>query len=1155
MNRSSRSTAFRANGLRRRAADGRVRIAGAYAVAVLGPWLMLLLWQWQNTGRNDEMDGVLFVMPVAVAAVLGGMAPALIASLLGTGLMASRVMTPDTWRDADWLELLALPAVGVMIGGVSVLMHRTRRRLEEDGRHLMHAQAIARLGAWTGDVRKHTITASAQAAAILGLPAGVYAVEEFFSRVFSDDLRTVRKRWQEALRTGFYEIEHRVNVDGRIRWVSVNAEVEFDGAGHPTTATGVTQDITARKEAEARLRDREEVYGAIVNQAGDGIALIDVQTLRFVEFNEMSCRRIGYTRSEFAQLTLADIQVGIAPEEIRSRVARDAAAGEAYFETRHRHRDGSVREVHVSARVVRLHEREYMATIWRDITAAKQAEAASRERDATYRAAIESSADGFWIADLEGRLLEANEAYVKRSGYDRAELLTKRISDLEAHETAAEIATRIERIVAGGPNRFETLHRAKDGTIWPAELTVAHWPIAGGRLFAFIRDVTRRQRSEALLRVRLQLSELAQRESVAGLLRGTLDAAELLTGSRSGFAHLIDSDQKSVRLAAWSTNALRKVPETGAPAPVSDVRASVECLRTHRPAFRTAGEGRGPELTVPVLNGPAVMAVFGVNGKSTDYTTEDAEALQELGSVAMDFVGRKNAEETLRASEERFREVVENITEVFWMTDVANRRIMYVSPAFEKVWGRSCDELYHAPDLWRNSLHPEDRGRVIAAMQAKQVLGTYDETYRIVRPDGKIRWVRDQAYPIRDRHGEVRRIVGVAEDITERKDLERQFLRAQRLEAIGTLASGIAHDMNNILAPMLMIPPLLRERVVDPADRALLEILEQGAQRGAGVVKQLLTFSRGVQGERGPVQVKHLLKEMADIMRETFPRDIVVTCRTAPELLPVTVDPTQLHQVLMNLCVNARDAMPQGGELSLEARNVTLDGNAGQIHPAALPGPYVVMVVSDTGQGIAPEIVERIFDPFFTTKDLGKGTGLGLSTVLGIVKGHGGFIIVESEPGHGAAFRVYLPAAAPTGVAGGSSPSRAPAVRGQGELVLVVDDESSVREALRQVLEKHGYRVVAAGDGRDALAAFAQHREAVRVVLTDVMMPTMNGAALARRLRELSPQVRIIVTTGLVDAETQRELADLGITELVRKPFDVREVLEVLRREVAAAAH
>jgi PAS domain S-box-containing protein len=1081
------------------------------------------------------------------------MVPALVASLLGTVLLATFVGAQSSWRELDWLELLALPAVGLMIGGVSMLMHRTRRRLEAESVHLAHAQAIARLGNWTGNVRDHTIHASPAAAAILGLPPGVHAAEEFFSRVFPEDLRAVRNRWHEALRSGFYEIEHRVNVDGRTRWISAKAEVEFDAAGHPVTVTGVTQDITARKEAEAKLRDREEVYGAIVNQAGDGIALIDVETLRFVEFNEMSCRRIGYTRSEFAQLTLADIQVEVPPGELRARVARDAAAGEAYFETRHRHRDGSIRDVQVSARLVRLRDRKYLATIWRDITAKKQAEAALRERDATYRAAIESSADGFWIADLDGRLLEANEAYVKRSGYERAELLTKRVSDLEARETPAEIAARIQRVVAGGANRFESLHRAKDGTIWPVELTVAHWPIAGGRMFAFIRDVTRRQRSEALLRVRLELSELAQRESVSGLLRGTLDAAELLTGSRFGFAHLVDGTEKSVRLAAWSTNTLRKVSGTEADlhAPVSDAQSAVECLRTHRPVFRTIGAGSVRELTVPVVSGATVVAVFGVSGKSNDYTSEDAEALQELGSVAMDFVGRKNAEETLRASEERFRQVVENITEVFWMTDVLNGRIMYVSPAFEKVWGRPCDELYRTPGLWKKTLHPEDRERAIAAMDTKQVPGSYDETYRIMRPDGKVRWVRDRAFPIKDRRGDVRRIVGVAEDITERKDLERQFLRAQRLEAIGTLASGIAHDMNNILAPMLMIPPLLRDHVADAGDRALLEMLEQGAQRGAGVVKQLLTFSRGVQGERGPVQVRHLLKEMTDIMRETFPRDIVVSCRTGSGLLPVTVDPTQLHQVLMNLCVNARDAMPQGGEIVLEARNVTLDENARQIHPAASPGPHVVLVVSDTGQGIPPEVIERIFDPFFTTKDLGKGTGLGLSTVLGIVKGHGGFITVESEPGHGATFKVYLPAA--PAVAPATAPTTdGPVTRGGGELVLVVDDESSVREALRQVLEKHGYRVATATDGRDALTVFSQHRDSVRVVLTDVMMPTMNGAALARRLREISPQLRIIVTTGLVDAETQRELAALGISELVRKPFDVREVLEVLRREAAA---
>ncbi|HVS52137.1 MAG TPA: PAS domain S-box protein [Opitutaceae bacterium] len=516
--------------------------------------------------------------------------------------------------------------------------------------------------------------------------------------------------------------------------------------------------------------------------------------------------------------------------------------------------------------------------------------------------------------------------------------------------------------------------------------------------------------------------------------------------------------------------------------------------------------------------------------------------------VTRDVTSRKRAEDTLRESEERFRQVVETIAEVFWMTDPGRQHVLYVSPSFEKIWGRSCAELCRDQSVWLESLHPEDRERVCrAGERAAAAAGRYDEIYRIVRPDGAVRWIRERAFPVIGPEGKVQRIVGSCEDITERKELERQFLHAQRLEAIGTLASGIAHDINNILAPMLMIPPLLKTRLLDHGDRDLLAMLETGAQRGANIARQLLMFSRGLEGERGPVQVAYLVKEMMNIMRETFPREITVVGRTSADLWPVTGDATQLHQVLMNLCVNARDAMPSGGRLVIETLNAPLGAEAAQLQPGAKPGPHIVIAVTDTGEGIAPETLDRIFDPFFTTKEIGKGTGLGLSTVLGIVKGHGGFVTVESRVGHGSVFKVFLPATPELN--GARDPAgQLPEPSGRGELILVVDDEVAVREALRRLLERNGYRVITAGDGLEALERFLARRADVHVVLTDVMMPRMNGVALARDLRRLAPELRIIAATGLDEEGNREELARLGVVDLILKPCDAKQVLDVLER-------
>lgn len=523
-----------------------------------------------------------------------------------------------------------------------------------------------------------------------------------------------------------------------------------------------------------------------------------------------------------------------------------------------------------------------------------------------------------------------------------------------------------------------------------------------------------------------------------------------------------------------------------------------------------------------------------VREQEADRLLEVAEkSRRALLSVLED---EKRATRTLRESEARFRQVVETIHEVFWLSDVEKSRIIYISPGFEAIWGRKCEELYVSMNTWVQSIHEEDRERVLLAATTRQTTGEYHETYRILRPDGSIRWIRDRAFPVMSPDGPVRRVVGVAEDITERKQLEEQFLRAQRMEAIGTLAGGVAHDLNNILAPVLMAAGLLKTKLTTPHDQAILNMVETSALRGADIIRQLLTFSRGIEGARGIVQLRHLVKDMVHIMQETFPRNITVVQVVPHDLWPVLADATQIHQVIMNLCVNARDAMPEGGRLTLRTENLMQVPPSDQSLGPERPAPHVLLAVSDTGTGIPADIVERIFDPFFTTKAPGKGTGLGLSTVAGIVKSHGGSVKVASEPGKGTVFSIYLPASAAP-----SAPSavrRTPAaLEGQGELILLVDDEETIRTATRQVLEKNKYRVLVARDGREAASVFLANQDSVQLVLTDVMMPVMGGYELSRALLTIKPRLAIMAMTGLDQETKQAEFAAMGVTEVLLKPF------------------
>ncbi|WP_414564936.1 ATP-binding protein [Anabaena sp. CCY 9613] len=386
-------------------------------------------------------------------------------------------------------------------------------------------------------------------------------------------------------------------------------------------------------------------------------------------------------------------------------------------------------------------------------------------------------------------------------------------------------------------------------------------------------------------------------------------------------------------------------------------------------------------------------------------------------------------------------------------------------------------------------------------------------------------------------------ILVVNTDITQKKQLEAQFLRAQRLESIGTLASGIAHDLNNVLAPIMMTAQLLELHIHDERSRRLLPILLANAKRGADLVNQVLSFTRGLEGERTLLQLKHLIIEIQQIIKETFPKFIEVTSQIPPNLWNVTGDATQLHQVLMNLCVNARDAMPNSGRLKILAENLVIDENYTKMHLDAQVGSYVVITVSDTGIGIPSEILDRIFEPFFTTKEVGKGTGLGLSTVLGIVKSHGGFINVYSEPRRGTQFKVYLPAQQTTETIEEAEQSFP---QGNRELILVVDDEVAIRDITKTSLESHNYQAITASDGIEAIALYAEHRDEISLVLTDMAMPAMDGMTTIRTLQKINPKVKIIAISGLATTDKVDAAYDIGIKAFLAKPYTANQLLQTI---------
>jgi two-component system cell cycle sensor histidine kinase/response regulator CckA len=385
-------------------------------------------------------------------------------------------------------------------------------------------------------------------------------------------------------------------------------------------------------------------------------------------------------------------------------------------------------------------------------------------------------------------------------------------------------------------------------------------------------------------------------------------------------------------------------------------------------------------------------------------------------------------------------------------------------------------------------------------------------------------------------------IIGIAQDITEKKKIEGQFLRTQRLESIGSLAGGIAHDLNNTLLPITIGLDLLRENPHSEKENNIFKIIETSAERATNMVKNILTFSRGAKVGMTIIQPDSVLQEIEQLIIKTFPKRIQIKTNIPNNLWAVSCDPTQLHQALLNLCINSRDAMPNGGLLDIRAENLVIDLDTGYSQLNIKSDEYVCINISDTGSGISQEIMERIFDPFFTTKEIGKGTGLGLSTTASLIKSHGGSIKVESELGKGSRFKIYLPAV-PTLELLKKESKQTKIPGGHGEIILIIDDELSIREITRQTLEMYGYKVLAAADGVEGTAIFAQDKEIISLALIDMVMPFMDGFQTLQVLRRINPKVKVIIISGSAEPENSNEYADLRNEIFIQKPYTAEQLL------------
>ncbi|VVB50790.1 Methanogenesis regulatory histidine kinase FilI [uncultured archaeon] len=506
--------------------------------------------------------------------------------------------------------------------------------------------------------------------------------------------------------------------------------------------------------------------------------------------------------------------------------------------------------------------------------------------------------------------------------------------------------------------------------------------------------------------------------------------------------------------------------------------------------------------------------------------------------IVRDITERKRAQEKIRE-----RASLLNITHDAIAVRDLEHRLTYWNKGAEGLYGWTEDEIRgkNANEL----LYKEESPDLMEAQKIVIEKGKWTGELCQVTKDGKEIIVDSRWILTYDNKGAPKSILIINTDITEKKKLEAQFLRAQRMDSLGTLAGGIAHDLNNILTPIMLSLQMLKEERPDEDKQKLIDVLERNTMRGADLIKQVLLFARGAEGERRTVQVAYLISEIGKVTKETFPKSIEVRFSISRGLWEVTGDATQLYQVLMNLCVNARDAMPEGGILTISAENLFIDENHTRMNIEAKVGPYIVITVTDTGTGIPPEILDKVFEPFFTTKAHGKGTGLGLSTSIGIIKSHSGFIEVNSEVGKGTAFKVYLPSAATTETQQVKAQELIPHT-GNGEVILVVDDEASIREVTNVILETNGYRVITAGNGAEAISLYKEKGTEIKIVLMDMAMPVMDGYSCIQALLKINPEIKIIAVSGLIEKESFSKVAK-QVNTFLKKPYSSEELLKTIK--------
>jgi len=913
--------------------------------------------------------------------------------------------------------------------------------------------------------------------------------------------------------------------DGTIFSAEVSSFIFTDSKGQQKTSMSIL-DLSVRQKAERSLRESEEKYRDLYENSPDMFISMDADSGRIVQCNETCAQVTGYNKEELLGRHILDMYHPDCRAQAESYLQIFRKTGELVnAELRVVSKDGSILDVILSSKAVTDDQGKilYSRSSWRDITDRKRADQQLRASEEKLKSIFRAAPVGIGVV-VDRVIKEANDYFCEMVGYNREELLDQNSRIVYASDEDFEWvgAEKYRQISEKGKGTVETRWRRKDGQVIDVLLSSSPTdpadPLLGVTFTAL--DITDRRRGEELLRE----SEERHRTLVEHLPQRIFlkDRNSIYVSCNANYAadlgiapeQIVGKDDFDFYPAELANKYRLDDQACMAAGTVKDLEDLYELAGQERWAHT---------IKVPYRDGQG--RVIGVLGIFEDITE------------------RRQAEQTLRESQERYRKLFDESKDGVYITTLEGQ-LIEANQAYCEIVGYASDEIV-GQDVRITYANASDRDHFVGSITKTGFLKDYPLTLN--RKDGKEIHCLLTSSVRRAESGAIIGYQGILRDVTEQRSLQNQLLQAQKMEAIGTLAGGVAHDFNNVLQVALGYSELiLGDEELPQRYQADLGKIRESAKRGADLVQRLLTFSRKVEVKTQPVSLNRRVREMKKMIERTIPKMILIQLVLAEDLATINADPTQIDQVLMNLSVNARDAMPEEGKLIIETANIFLDEEYARTHFDAKPGRHVLLMVTDTGSGMDKDTVEHIFEPFYTTKGVGEGTGLGLAMVHGIVQQHGGHIRCYSEPGQGTTFKIYFPALVADEAQEGKDAREMP--RGGSETILLVDDEEIIRDLGSRILAKAGYRVLSASNGKDALKLYQQRRDEISLVIMDLIMPEMGGKQCLEGLLSLDPKVKALIASGFAIDGPTRETIEAGAKGFVGKPFNMKQLLGTVRK-------